>query len=288
MRYRFLRFPEGKAKAVTFSYDDGVTHDIKLAEILSQYGMKGTFNVCSRLFGDNEGGYFLTKGEMEKYILQKGHEIAVHGADHRAPGMQRPIDVIQEFLDCRRELEEAFEIIIRGMAYPDSGITSFCSGASTLDNIRQTLQNIDIAYARTLGGDNDSFQLPTDWHQWMPTAHHDNPVVFEYIKKFLEIDVEHAYAAGRTPKLFYLWGHSFEFERNHNWEHLVQICEAIGNQPDVWYATNMEIYDYVSAYHSLVYSANGKIVYNPSLVTVWFDVDGRLYAVKSGETIRIE
>ena len=32
MRYRFLRFPEGKFKAVTFSYDDGLHADIRLAK----------------------------------------------------------------------------------------------------------------------------------------------------------------------------------------------------------------------------------------------------------------
>ena len=37
MRYRFLAFPGGKQKAVTFSYDDGVTQDIRLAEMFDKY-----------------------------------------------------------------------------------------------------------------------------------------------------------------------------------------------------------------------------------------------------------
>lgn len=32
-------------KAVTFSYDDGVTQDIRLVEILNRYGLKATFNL---------------------------------------------------------------------------------------------------------------------------------------------------------------------------------------------------------------------------------------------------
>lgn len=47
MRYCFLRFPEGKFKAVTLSYDDGVHADIRFAGILDKYGMKGTFNINS-------------------------------------------------------------------------------------------------------------------------------------------------------------------------------------------------------------------------------------------------
>ena len=50
----------------------------------------------------------------------------------------------------------------------------------------------------------------------------------------------------------------------------------------------MEIYDYVEAYNSLVFSADGNMVYNPTLVDVWFDVDGKLYKNKSGERIVIE
>ena len=42
-----MRFPGGLAKALTFSYDDGVEQDIRLVEILDKYGMKGTFNLNS-------------------------------------------------------------------------------------------------------------------------------------------------------------------------------------------------------------------------------------------------
>ena len=40
-----------KKKAVTFSFDDGVTQDIRLIEILNKYGLKGTFNLNSGLLG---------------------------------------------------------------------------------------------------------------------------------------------------------------------------------------------------------------------------------------------
>ena len=34
----------GKKKTVTFSYDDGITQDIRLIELLNKYGLKCTFN----------------------------------------------------------------------------------------------------------------------------------------------------------------------------------------------------------------------------------------------------
>ena len=51
--------------------------------------------------------------------------------------------------------------------------------------IRNYLTDLDIVYSRTLGGDNDKFDMPTDWHAWMPTAHHDNPAIYEEIRQTL-------------------------------------------------------------------------------------------------------
>lgn len=210
----------------------------------------------------------------------------MHGKYHRALGKVTPVDGIRDVLECRTELENDFGMIIRGMAYPDSGITRFENGADYAD-IKHYLKDLGIVYSRTLGGDNDSFALPTDWYAWMPTAHHTNPELFGYIDKFLNEPMS-SYDASQTPRLFYLWGHSFEFENNKNWDLLDKICSALSNKPDVWYATNIEIYDYVSAYRSLVFSADGSTVYNPTLLTVWFTEDGKLFSVKSGETLIIK
>ena len=287
MRYRFLRFPGGKTKSVTYSYDDGCRQDIKVAEILKRYGIRGTFNINSGLFGEDDKAWRLTKDEVQKHIVDAGFEIAIHGDVHSAPGLCRSIDGIQEFLNCRLKLEKEFGFIIRGMAYPDSGITKMMNQAD-YENIKRYLKDLDIVYSRTLNGDNDNFILPTDWYAWMPTAHHKNPKVMEYANKFIELDVNKQYGANRYPRLFYLWGHGFEFDRDDNWNLLEELCECFAGKEDIWYATNMEIYEYVEAYNSLVFSADGNMVYNPTLVDVWFDVDGKLYEIKSGERIVIE
>jgi len=286
MQYQFLRFPEGKSKAVTLSYDDGIRQDIRFSELLNKYGMKCTFNLNTSTLRLQTG---LSKEEVKEYILEKGHEIAVHGSNHRAEGTLRPIEGIRDVLDNRLELEDSYGIIVRGMAYPDSGITYFANGAN-YDSIKNYLKELDIVYSRTLGGDNNSFELPQDWHAWMPTAHHNNPHIFEYIEKFINIDLESikTYGAKRQPRLFYLWGHSYEFDDKDNWDHIEKICQELSGKEDTWYATNMQIYNYVTAYNALVYSADGTRIYNPSLYTIWFDIDRKLYSVKPGKTIIIK
>ena len=284
MRSVFMRYPNGKAKAVTFSYDDGVPQDRRLVEIFDKYHIKATFNFNGK--GMRE--FYFSKEEIQNYFLSAGHEIAVHGDNHRANGNLRPIEGIRDVLDCRLELEERCDSIIRGMAYPDTGIR-LMGNFTTHEQIKNYLSELDIAYARTLGGDNDSFLLPSDFHAWMPSAHHDNPKIMEYIDKFLALDIStKAYHARRVPRLLYIWGHSYEFDRNDNWEHIEEICEKLANNDEIWYATNIEIYDYVQAYKNLRYSANGCMVYNPTLLTVWLDVDGKTYQIYSNETILID
>ncbi len=278
-----MRYPKGKAKAVTFSYDDGVPQDKRLAELFDRYGMKATFNFnCEYMRKTN-----FTKEQINEYFLSKGHEIAVHGANHRANGNLRSIEGIRDVLDCRLELEERCDRIIRGMAYPDSGIT-LMGNFGSYDKIKNYLTELDIAYARTLGGDNNSFMLPADFHAWMPTAHHNNSKIMEYIDEFLKLDIStKAYHARRIPRLLYIWGHSYEFDRDNNWDHIEEICKKLANNDELWYATNIEIYDYVQAYKSLIYSADGYKIFNPTLLTIWLDVDGELYRVRSGETLRL-
>lgn len=283
MRYRFLRFPEGKTKAVTFSYDDSRRPDIRLSEVMTNYGIKGTFNINSTWIGRKNEDDHLTPEEIRQYILDRGHEVAVHGARHAAMGNLRAVDGIREVLECRQDLEKIFGRIIRGMAYADSGITRMTNGAS-YENIKEYLKNLDIAYARTLGQDNNGFELPCDWHAWMPTAHHKNPKALEYADEFIQMDVNAMYRAARRPRLYYLWGHSYEFDQDHNWELLDTLCQKLARHKNIWYATNMEIYNYVTAYESLVFSADNKIAYNPTLFTVWFDTDGVLCQISPGET----
>ncbi len=282
MRYQFLRYPGGLCKAVTLSYDDGAKADARLAETLNRYGLKCTFNLLSSRVESEEG---LTKEFIRSEILAKGHEIATHGDHHRGLDVARSIEGIRDTLDCRLGLEKEFGIIVRGMAFPDRTVNK-SKFPEAYERIRPFLADLEIAYARTTGGDNDTFALPEDFYNWVPTAHHKNPLLMEYIEKFLALDVNAQYCSRRGPRLFYLWGHAFEFDRDGNWELLDKIGETLGGKEGVWYATNIELYAYITAYRSLVYSADNSIIYNPTVKTIWLDRDGTVYKIEPGETLK--
>ena len=152
-------FPEGKIKALTFSYDDGNVADRRLVEIFNRYGMKGTFNLCSfHLTGDNEGVIH----QDEAPVLYRGHEIACHGTNHymmeRIPAMA----ALDEIYSNRKQLETMTGSVIGGFAYPYGTYSR---------QLISTLKTCGIKYARTVASTH-SFSIPDDFLECHPTCHH--------------------------------------------------------------------------------------------------------------------
>ena len=87
--------------------------------------------------------------------------------------------------------------------------------------------------------------------------------------------------------LLYVWGHSYEFVNDDNWCVIESFAEKISNKEDIWYATNMEIYNYIEAYNMLTFSLDGSIVSNPTATELWFHANGETICVKPGETKKI-
>ena len=89
------------------------------------------------------------------------------------------------------------------------------------------------------------------------------------------------------PQMFYLWGHSYEFESDNNWHVIEKFAEYIGGRDDIWYATNIQIHDYVEAWRSMHISADGRRMYNPSAMPLWVQANHKLYKIESGEEILV-
>ena len=282
MMYRFPRFPGGREKAFTASYDDNKLADRHLLEIMGRYGIKCTLNVNNAFL--EEQNIRMPVEDTKALVDAGGHEIAQHCDHHIAPGLASPCTVMREVLEGRQLLERRFARIVRGMAYPDSGITQFKPGID-YDTVRRILHDAGVAYSSSLGGDNNRFALPRDGYNWIPTAHHDNPQLFIWLEEFLTADLGQKPPKGQAPLLFYVWGHSFEFDRNNNWERLEELCRRAGGQDEVWYATNIEIYDYLAAYDALQFDVDETLVHNPGRIPVWFVADKKSYCVQPGETL---
>ena len=91
----------------------------------------------------------------------------------------------------------------------------------------------------------------------------------------------------RSSELFYLWGHSYEFDVQNNWHIIEDFCEKMGGREDIWYATNMEIYEYLTAGRSIVASVDGSRLYNPTAFTLYVETETEQILLRPGETKQI-
>lgn len=275
----FMRFPGGKAKALTFSYDDGVTQDERLAALLNQNGLKGTFNLNSGLFGVRHNDYqrHLTAEEAAGLYTTGGHEVAVHTLTH--PFLEKLSDdrALYEMLEDRRRLEELFHTVVKGMAYP--------WGPCSERTIRLA-KTAGLVYSRTVVSTGD-FRLPEDWFRLTATCHHGDPRLMELAERFAG-DTPEALPYDRDPWLFYVWGHSYEFDMADNWRVMEEFASFMAGRSDIWYATNIELYTYIEAYRSLEYSVSGRLVKNPSAVEVYLEWDKQLVRIESGGTAELK
>ncbi len=269
----YMRLKDGKRKALTLSYDDGPIQEPKFIEILDRYGLKGTFNINAGVFvPGNEKLFYqrMTLDEAKALYIGSGHEVAGHTFLHTALDQLKSDEMINEVLEDRKVLEREFQTPIRGMAYPFGTYN---------DEVIDILKKCGICYARTTKS-TEEFTFPENWLEFHPTCRHRDPKLMELAERFVN---------GQCRKesdnwLFTVMGHSFEFDHNNNWEIIEDFAQYVGGKDDIWYATNIEIYDYVKAYENLQTSVDKKIIYNSSAIDVWVYIDGETHVIKSGET----
>lgn len=280
MLERFLRYPGGKAKALTLSYDDGVEEDIRLIEIMRKNGLKGTFNINSGSFGPEDKSNpttwthrRLSRSEAAEIYTEDVCEVACHCTNHAFCEYTDTATFALQILEDRKNLEVLFDRQIHGMAYPNGSFN---------DTVVDICRLSGIYYSRTCVATH-KFNFPEDWLRLPSTCKHTDPMLNELADQFLKMDA-HRYG----PKLFYLWGHAYEFADDNNWDLIEGFAEKMGGRDDIWYATNMELYYTWLDYQRLESSADGSIIHNPSIRSVWIaDRRKNVYEIKPGETVKI-
>ena len=174
----------------------------------------------------------------------------------------------EEILTCRKELEQITGRPLTGFAYAFGAVD---------ENILNAVRLSGISYARTITS-TYKFDIPLDFLQWNPTCHHDDERVMELADAILSDDF---YFSMYSPaKLFYVWGHSYEFDQNDNWDHMEKLLDKVAFKDDVWYATNGQIQSYVDAYRKLIFSVDSTKVFNPTCTSIWL---GGIFSEKTVE-----
>lgn len=269
-----MLFEGGKRKALTFSYDDGTIYDKKLVSLLKKYDMKATFNLNSGLLGQKEhrmiNGINTDFSQIEPWEVKTVYadqEVASHTVNHSSiVGLSQNMGAA-EVLKNKQKLEELTGRPVRGFAYPYGSYNELAE---------EILSACGIEYARTADSSND-FDIPQDFLEWHPTCHHDAPELLKLAEKFCNDD-------SLQPQLFCIWGRSYEFAQKDNWQVLEEFMKYVSDYREkIWFATSIEIVDYVKAFRELRRSSDGRILQNPTEMTLWFEMDREIHCIHGNE-----
>ena len=222
-------------KILTFSYDDGTTQDIRLASLFHKYGMKATFNLNSGLFGhkkelircDVPVRWDQVEASDVKHIYE-GHEVAAHTLTHPLLPKQSDEEIIRQVEQDRLALSALCGYEVVGFAYPGGG-ENYNTHVAEL--IRE---KTGVRYARTIRP-SLSFEKQENLFEFKPTVHHFAgwDQLFALGESFLSLPAD-------ADALFYVWGHSFEFDIYNDWDRFEEFLQMMANKKDVSYLTNKE------------------------------------------------
>lgn len=226
----------GKKKAITFSFDDGVTQDIRLIEILNKYGLKATFNLNSGFFGNVwslpvngvEVSHIKVQAKEVKDIYQ-GHEVAAHTITHPFLPDLDEAEIIRQVEEDRKTLSALCGYDVMGMAYP-------CGGQNNDDRVAKIIQeNTGVRYSRTTVS-TYAFDLQENLYRFNPTVWYGDARFESLIDEFLALETD-------KPKLFYVWGHAYELDAGvPSWEKFEELCKKLSGKEDIFYGTNKQVF----------------------------------------------
>ena len=226
---------KGKNKALTFSFDDGVTQDIKLIGILDKYGLKATFNVNSSLFGLKGKVYPFGKEAEHNKIrpdkvaeVYKDHELAAHTLTHPTLTGVDDQTIAYQVEEDRLAIERITGRPCVGMAYPGGGVNND-------DRVAKVIrEKTGVKFARTITP-TYSFDLQENLYRFNPTLDYMDGRLFETAERFLKLKAD-------KPQLFYVWGHSYELDVGPlGWDGFEEFCKLVSGKDDIFYGVNSEI-----------------------------------------------
>lgn len=229
----------GKMKAITFSFDDGVTQDIRLIELMNKYGLRGTFNLNSsnlgmvgRLDFVSPEGILVKRDIIERELVAdvyKGHEVASHTLHHPILPSLSEEEIIREVEEDRLTLSQIVGYEVQCLAYPGGGVNND-------DRVAEIIkQNTGIKFARTITS-TGNFEPQENLYRFNPTVN------FDSMDKLHELGRQFAELKPNSPQIFYIWGHSYAMDCYKGfWERLEEFFSFISNREDIFYGTNSEV-----------------------------------------------
>lgn len=217
-------------KIVTTSWDDGHKLDLKLAHLLQKYNVPGTFYVspANKEFSKED-----LLSEQEIQSLSESFEIGGHTLHH--PNLaQVPLDfAIDDIKAGKDNLESILGKKLQSFAYPYGAYT---------EQVQRAVRDLGFTVARTtkrfsIASSSEYSALPTTVHVYT----HLSDILQLPKYRTLQWQKLAMYFFDQTMEnggVFHLWGHSWEVDKNNEWENLEVVLEHISNRKSVEYVNN--------------------------------------------------
>lgn len=274
----FLRFPEGREKALSFTFDDGCVEDRRLIEKIGELGLRCTCNLNSDWF-DLTLPYNkrMTAEETVAALDREYVEIACHGAKHADCFNTRGASFLWDAAKDRAQLEALFHRPITGYAFPQGAVT---------EEAKRDLAAAGFEYARGVGY-YGNFNVPGDLYNIQGTVDLLGGAIEDVMEKFLAAKCEEWIWGDADAKFCELFIHSYTIDTEEKWSLLFERLERLAHHDEIWYATNIEVVRYIKAFRSLIFSLEHEYVYNPSALDVWIWTESGTAKIGAGGTVAL-
>lgn len=222
---------------VTTSWDDGSISDLKLAELLEQYGVKGTFYIPR---------FYPSSSLQKKHLrmIDEKFEVGAHTLNHVDLPLMQLKDAKREIEGSKTYLEELLGHRINMFCYPKGRYNR---------HIKKLVSCAGFVAARTCNfGD---FNLPGDPYEWHITLHASNGSPLITLKTWLGSRISVRSLADWEDRakllfdlalqkggIFHLWGHSWEIEKNNELLKLERVLRYISEPKDACYMSNGDVF----------------------------------------------
>lgn len=267
-------YPGGKPKAFNITYDDGVVQDIRFVQLLNRYGLKGTFNLNSQLMAEDfqwvhpSGAVIKRLYPQQAAQLYTGHEIASHTLTHPYMDGLTEEEITRQMMQDKENIEKFTGRKISGFAVPFSYYSPL---------IAYCRMKCGFEYSRC-SDERYSYVPPENYYWWAAGAYHINPRWREFADGFFTTGVELA--------LLQIVGHAYDLDTENMWGEMEALLKRVAADDSIAPMTNRELVRYLKAIRSVDISK--KTIHNRTDTDLWFEIDGKVICIKSGERYNAE
>jgi peptidoglycan/xylan/chitin deacetylase (PgdA/CDA1 family) len=216
---------------ITTSWDDGHPLDLKLAELLKKYDIPATFYISI----DSSAGQSMNPQQIRE--IAQSFDVGSHTYHHVNLTRVSLEEAQKEILEGREALEDIL----------GKGVLSFCYPYGSFnDKVASIVKQAGFISARTMrffsrrirdpfkmGTTVNAFDLSFAPYIKNCTALQDLCLFWFILKSNLffqdwdRVAIETLDFAIENGGVWHLWGHSWEINRNNDWQRLEQVCRRI-------------------------------------------------------------